>query len=353
MLRWCVLGLVLLASCGGSGEDGSGSGGPVPRGARVLGIHVGAAEDGSYDAAIALAKSFGTEAVPLLFTWTMIEPAPLTYDATLPSIANVYYPAVGLRLSLAIAPINTNVIERPSDLAGLAWDDPALIARFNAMQDFLFSEIPDVVLESYAIGNEVDATLVTAADYAAYKAFYEAAKAHAKSLRSGLRVGVIAEWGGLTGAAGALLASLNATSDFVGATYYGIGAGFMVKPTSAVHADFAALFAMYPSTPVYMIECGYPASATLGSSEALQSDFVREVFLVWDENASRMPVVYFFKQTDWSAAEVDSIAAYYGGSGSAAFKEYLATLGFRTWAGSGTDKPAFTTLKSESAARGW
>jgi hypothetical protein len=54
----------------------------------------------------------------------------------------------------------------------------------------------------------------------------------------------------------------------------------------------------------------------------------------------------FFMLHDWSQATVDALAA-------PEFKEFLRTLGVRTWPGSGTDKPAYAPLEEESAARGW
>lgn len=350
MRRLAMLG-VLLASCG-EGGGSSGGGGPVPKGARVLGIHVQPPQDNNYDAAIAQAELFGTSSVPFFATWKSIETAPGVYDGALLDTVNAYYPPKGLKNSITIAPINTNVVEVPADLAGTAWDDPALIARFNAMQTFLFSRIPAVTLTAYCIGNEVDATLSTAPAVAAYKTFYEAARAHARALRPGLAVGCTVMLSGLIGPSKALYQSLNASSDLIALTYYPMNADFTVKPPSQVPLDVDAALAAYPLQPLFIKEIGYPSSAICNSSEELQRQFVVEVFKVWDAHADRIPLLYFFLLSEWSQAQVDQLALYYGAA-TPAFKEFLKTLGLRSYAGAGADKPAFVQLVAEALARGW
>lgn len=352
MKRCVAAGLLLMLACSRRGGDDGGGPVVVPKGTRIIGIHVQPPEDNNYDAAIAKAKSFGTESVPFFATWKSLEPSPGTYDGTMLSVVNIYYPAVGLKNSITIAPINTNVIELPTDLVGTPWDSPTMIARFNALQDFIFAQIPAVTLTAYCIGNEVDATLASAADVAAYKTFYDAGAAHARSLRPGLKVGCTIQLKGLTGASKALFQSLNAQSDVIAVTHYPLGPGFLVLPPSSVRADLEAVLAAYPVTPIFVKEIGYPSSATCGSSEELQRQFIAEVFAVWDAHADRIPLLYFFLLSEWSQATVDTLAAYYGAA-TPEFKEFLRTLGLRTYAGSGTDKPAFTQLMAEAAARGW
>ncbi|MHC4490755.1 MAG: hypothetical protein ACYTDU_03930 [Planctomycetota bacterium] len=191
-MRKALLLLLTLAACGG------GDGAPVVT--RALGLHVGEAEDGDFDAAMDLAQSAGVSVAHLSFNWTDIETSPQVYGNAFLGVANVYYPARGVTLHLTLRPINTVRAEVPSDLAGRAWDDPQMIARFNQLLDFIFAQIGDVDLGVLAIGNEVDGVLLNAADYAAYETFFQATRAHARALRPGLRVGVTARFEELTGA---------------------------------------------------------------------------------------------------------------------------------------------------------
>jgi hypothetical protein len=84
----------------------------------------------------------------------------------------------------------------------------------------------------------------------------------------------------------------------------------------------------------------------------LQATFVRELYRTWDENAARMPLVTFFTIHDYSPARVDDFAANYGVS-DPKFKDYLGTLGLRTFGGHGTDKPGWAALVDGAHARGW
>jgi len=75
-------------------------------------------------------------------------------------------------------------------------------------------------LGSLAIGNEVDGFLGgDSARWSQYQAFYKAIGAYARTKRPGLKVGVVAQFGGLTGAARVRLQALNQSSDVVMATY--------------------------------------------------------------------------------------------------------------------------------------
>jgi len=65
-----VLALIIPA-CGGGGSGGGSS--VVPKGSRVLGFHVGPATGETYDQAMDVAESAGTQAVDLSFDWPGIE----------------------------------------------------------------------------------------------------------------------------------------------------------------------------------------------------------------------------------------------------------------------------------------
>ena len=341
-MRLGLLLLLTLAACGG------GDGAPIVTSTRALGLHVGEAQDGDFDAAMDLAQGAGVSVAHLSFNWTDIETSPQVYGNAFLGVANVYYPARGVRLHLTLRPINTVRAEVPTDLAGLAWDDPQMILRFNQLLDFVFAQIPAVDLGVLAIGNEVDGVLLNASDYAAYNTFFQATRTHARSLRPGLRVGVTAMFDGLTGAPRDLLVDLNAAADFVSVTYYPMAAGLVRAPT-VVDGDFAALVALYPGKPIVVQECGYPSSPDSGSSEQMQRDFVLEAFRAWDAHAG-IEHLSFFKQTDWSDADVDGFLVYYG-LATPEFRGFLASLGMRHY--DGTAKPAWNAFVAEAAARGY
>jgi len=328
---------------------------PAPRGERLLGIDVTQAEDGDYDAAMDIVQSVGAEVVSLSLFWDDIETQPGEYAPT-PNwleIANAYYPARDVKLSLVISVIDTNNKRLPADLADAPFDDPAVIGRFKGLLDYVFSQIPDLEITSLAIGNEIDGYL--GADpslWRQYQTFYEAASAHARAMRPDLPVGTKATFAGLTGYARERLQELNRSSDVIMVTYYPLNDDFTVKDPSVVAADFEALIAVYPDRPIYVLEAGYPSSADCGSSEPKQAAFVRQLFRAWDAHASQIQLLFFTWLTDLPHSSVGDLTDYYAVSDNR-FAEFLRTLGLRTYSGSGSDKQALRALEAEAKARGW
>jgi len=347
MRRTLLVVALLLGACGG----GSPTSDTNPD-TRILGLTVNPAEGMDFVAASDLAQDAGVQSMHLAFTWNGIETAPQIYGNTLLGVANLYFPARGVPLSLNLQTINTVTREVPSDLESVAWDDPVMISRFKAMLDYLFAQIPDLQISELAIGNEVNGLLRTQSDYDAYRTFFEAARAHVKTIRPDLPVGVTVTFSGVTGPDAALVQSLNANADYLSVTYYPLQSDFTVRDPSEVGGDFDLLVALYPGKPIMFQECGYPSAAVCNSSEQKQSDFVRAVFAAWDRHATRITHITFFLLNDWSDAAVDGYLDYYGVA-TPEFRGYLISLGMRTWDGSGTDKLAWSTFKQEAAARGW
>jgi len=325
----------------------------LPRGDRLLGIDVSQAAGETFDQAFRVARDAGLQFASLSVAWDDLEPRPGEYaaDPNWLAIANSFYAAERVPLALTIATIDTNRIRLPEDLHGRSFDDPEVIARFGRLLDYVFTQIPDVDLAVLAIGNEVDATL--GADegmWQAYRVFFEAAAAHARASRPAIPVGVKMTLGGLTGDSREQAQKVNALADLVLVTYYPLESDFDVRPPQVVHDDLAGLVALYPGRPIGVLEIGYPSSEVLGSSEALQAEFVRQVFQAWDDHAAEIVLLNFTWLTDASDEAVDGWKNYYGLRDDH-FAAYLASLGLRR--SDGTPKAALEALASEAHARGW
>jgi hypothetical protein len=242
----------------------------------------------------------------------------------------------------------------PADLEGLPFDDPRVIYRFFALLDYVFAQLRDVNFASFGIGNEVDEYFrIHPETLPAYKRFYDAALFHVKQLRPDVAVGVSANLHALTfsGQAG-LLEYLNANSDVVLVLYYPVDFEFIVRDPTVVATDVDALTARYWYKPIHFREAGYPSAPETGGSLEAQRAFVEQMFAAWDAHADRIPLVTFFRFTDFSPAQVDYYAGYYQ-SQAPPFRAFLSSLGLRTWAGDGVYKPAFWQLLIDARARGW
>lgn len=351
-------GLTLIAlfagalACGTPTEDGlRPAASHNPSAGRLLGIDVSSAEGENYDQAFELARQTGMQFTSLSVAWDEIEPRPGEFapDPNWLAVANSYYPVQGVPLALTITPIDTNRIRLPDDLEGRAFDDPQVIARFERLLDYVFMQLPDVELCVLAIGNEVDAALGSdAGAWERYRTFFQATAAYARGLRPGVPVGVKVTMAGLTGEARSRAQALNTDADLVLVTYYPLDSDFGVRSPDVVQADLAKLASVYPGRAIGIIEAGYPSSALLGSSEALQAEFVRQIFRAWESRAAQIAMLNFTWLTDAPEASVEAWKEYYG-LDDPRFAAYLATLGLRR--SDGHPKLALAALAAEAHAR--
>lgn len=334
-----VLGFILLGVCATPATA-----------ARILSIDVNKAEGGDYRASFELALGAGLSEIGLTFQWTSIELAPGLYRNDDLAAANAFYFAYAVPVRLMISPIQTNRKVVPSDLADKPFDDPELIARFNAMLDWVASQIPDLTVTGIILGNEYDVYLGEApAAWVAYTAFYTATAAHARGLWPGARISAEAT---LQGAIGPMLAynqALNQGSDVLSVSYYPLNGDFTVQAPQEVQGAFDQICASY-ALPIDFEEIGYPSARRNKSSRAQQAAFVHEVFLAWDRHAAQVRMVNFTWMHDVPPAVARQIARTYGVH-DLLFRKYIATLGLRNF--DGTIKPAWTRLEADAAARGF
>ncbi len=311
-------------------------------------------EDASvdYNACVALGKSVGMSEVGLHLTWTALEIAPNTFNLNILDIANQYYPANNLSVDLNIDPIETNVLEVPSDLKTLAFDNPILINRFKTLLDSVKNHTKNLRISTLVIGSEHDVYLKTdAKKWEQYTTFYNASVDYAKTLWPGIKLASELTFNGLT-EQNSLAQLLNTKSDYIGVSYYPLNDNYTLKSISTVATNITQLVALYPFEPICFFQYGYPSSPVCGSSDELQKQFITQTFESWDAYAQNIRLIDFTWLHDLSQQEVDKNCLYYGVS-DPAFKEFLRTIGLRSWNAKGTDKPAFIELKHLATLRGY
>ncbi|MBS1509132.1 MAG: hypothetical protein JSS79_21010 [Bacteroidetes bacterium] len=344
--------IFLLASC--SKNEATP---PKNKGARQVAVHITQAEGNSYDTEFNRVKSLGIDVVPFTIPWTMLETGS-GFDFSILDIINYYYPAHSTKVSINLTPIYAVSRALPSDLQAKAFNDPLVIARFKTLIDSVHKRLAQASINNFVLGLEVDNYLNNhQAEWSAYKAFYDSAGAYIKKRwGAAMPVGVETTWSSAAYNSKENIISLNQHSDMMVLSYYPNQSDFTVKPPTAVHADVEAIIALYPSMPVFIIETGYQTSASCNSSDEMQKQFIIEMFKLWDLHSDKINFIGFLWLTDLSDQVVAQYVTDYNASGFPslnAFKGYLQTTGLRTYAGGGTDKPAFTQLKSELASRGW
>ncbi len=307
----------------------------------------------TYDSAFVASKNLGMTQTGLFFTWASIETSPGVFDFSYLDIANIYYPAYNTSVDLTIAPIATNHLEVPADLASYPMDNPIVINRFKILLDSIFAHIPSLQLSSLEIGSEVDVYLGSdSAKWTQYTNFYSSVSAYAKSLRVNVKVACEVTFDGLTGSSSNFVQTLNTFSDLIAVSYYPLNSDFTVKPVSIIPADFAQIIELYPSKPIYFTQFGYPSSAVCNSSNELQSQFIQQTFASWDQYASNIKMIDFTWMHDLSPETISYYSTYYG-IADTKFLNFLGSIGLRTYAGSGIDKPAYNELICQANRRGY
>lgn len=328
-----------------------------PKGNRQVAIHITQAASNSYDTEFQRAKELGMDVVPITLPWNAIE-TNAGFDFSILSTINYYYPLNHTKVSLNITPIYAVSSALPGDLQVKSFDDPEVITRFKALLDSIHKRLQATQINNIILGLEVDNYLNNhSTAWASYHALYDSAIVHVKKIwGAAMPVGVETTWISATMVSKKQIQDLNLHSDMMVLSYYPNNADFTVKPPAVVHSDIETVIGLYPSIPVFIVECGYQTSGLCSSSEALQQQFIQEMFKLWDDHAEAINFIGFLWLTDLSDAVVNSLVVDYGASGLPAldaFKGYLQTTGLRTYPGTGSDKSGFVQLKKELSARGW
>jgi hypothetical protein len=328
---------------------------PLPKGDRILELDANAPENDDFDKVIELAKELGVESIRLSVYWDDIETAPGIFDPdpNWLAIANQYYSAQDLKISLTLSVLDTTEIRLPLDLKGKSFADQEVIERFIKFLDYTQSQLTDVDLVYLAIGNEIDGVL--GSDKLAWQefdSFYQETASYAREIWPDLTISTKVTFDGLKNEAAPFAEEIFRYSDVVMVTYYPLEADFSVKDPMIVLDDFQALVDFFPEKEILIPEIGYPTSPEINSSEKKQAEFIHYSFLAWDDHKEQIKLLSFSWLSDLPTSSVKDLEAYYGLKDKG-FAEFLRTLGLRTFPGSGNDKLGYQVLRTEAELRGW
>ena len=337
-----------LCACGG----GSGTPAPiiVPPSSRFLAVTANTPSEppGDANAALDLVYNSGSRGQYLFFTWRDLEPAAEAYDfADLDGLVQWVTSRGFQQILVTIAPINSFPKETPPDLLDVPFNAPEMKSRFRALLDAVRSHLPSSVAY-LSIGNEVDLRMaLNPGEWQPYSEFYADAVSYAHQIMPARKIGVTVTFDGAMGAEAANVSSLIAPSDILVFTYYPLGAELHPRPPTSPSVDFPRMRSLAGTRPVALQEVGFPSSTQLASSEALQAEFVTNVFQTWNTTASQMPFVNFFLLHDFSQSACDQFAAYYGFPADENLKAFLCSIGLRHV--NGTSKAAWQAFVDGAA----
>lgn len=358
----CAVAL-LLAACGDGGGDADKPGvlsisamprlNPYPATPEQIGA--------VFTEALQLAKDAGARGQVTTYRWSELEPGAAGYDTA--KLAELDAAVAGAQgrgdvQFVGIQVLNTSNRELPADLQASAFDAATVKQRLRALLDQVLKPANRGRIRYLSIGNEVDAYLrAHPAEWATYQSLYEDAVAHAHALDPAVKVGVTATADQVLLHQPAQLAALNAVSDVIMLTYYPLDMAFAggtltvtVRDPAVVGPEFRELLAFAGNRPLVFQEVGYPAATSNGSSEAMQAQFVVNIFAAWKDADGRVPLMNYFLLHDFTRQMCQDLGSYYGAGGQGAFEDFLCTLGLRH--DDGTPRQAWTQLRQQAAAAG-
>ncbi|MDF1880425.1 glycosyl hydrolase 53 family protein [Sulfurimonas sp. MAG313] len=360
-----IVSILFFLGCGENSETSTPSNPDIPtqvtQEARILGMDVKEIPSVSYSIAYGKAMSLGIREVSVSLDWSLLEPSLGSYDNTLPSIIDIFYPLQTGDLTLVLRPLDTPGPSLPAELKGRSYDDPTVIAAFEDFLTNLHAQLPTLnasgKLKWIQIGNEIDSYLGNdSTRWKQWQTFFQAAKSKVQSLwGASIQVSSIVQFSVLNDP-NKLVLYTNLLSDLDHAvlTYYPLNSDFTMRPVSTVATDFAIMVNAIPNKTIALQECGYPSSAVNKSSELQQADFITAVFEAWDKNINKFSFIDLTWQYDVSSSTLDQWIIDYGMTGNineTAFREYLGTLGFNNF--DGTEKMAMQRLQDELKKRKW
>jgi hypothetical protein len=280
--------------------------------------------------------------VPL---WSDLEPAPGAIDLSSARLALAVYRAYGLESFVNLRLLDTARRGAPPDLASIAWDDPVMVARVDAIVDSLATLARQWHPVAVALGNEVDGYFEGhPGEFRAFQAVYarEVGRLHAGV--PGVRVGIVSTSHSVTPTT-TFADSLDRFSDIRLHTFYPLvpGSDFVQRDPASLASELDAIVLRSGAKPTAFQEVGYSSSAVNNGSPAKQAEFVRR-FREWLAAQPRGRVLFasYFLMTDWSSATLTTLYGYYG-LVTPGFAGYLGGLGLRDT--SGGAKPAWNAWR--------
>jgi hypothetical protein len=231
---------------------------------------------------------------------------------------------MGQRVLLTISTIDTVRRRVPPEFAHTPWDDAGLESRFDALLTQV-AAFGGMNLGWISLGNEVNPYLAGhPEEVAAYLRFLDHERETVHRLLPQVGVGVTITCMDAIDQPD-LAEQLQKSMDVIVFTYYPLK-GFKVVTPLATDRHFGFMTKIAAGRPLLLQEIGCPSDELTGSSQAVQADFVNQVFDQLDSHGDSIPLAVFFIQGDFSAKQVRDLTGYYG-LAEPAFGAYLGSLG--------------------------
>jgi len=350
---WLVFAaLVVLSACKNNDDDAPDTPTGPTRAGRMFGIWTYPAADDNWFAAAQFTVAEKADWLLVTATWSDLDSAGVL---RMTNVRNLGLWLVSVNRPITVVFDN----DRPADLDTLDYNHPVMIARMQKLLDSLHAALGTAQVHALFLGQEIGDFLGTdAAKWAQYKAFMQAAATRAQALwGSTVRVGTVGNFYHLLDATrGPLYRDVFTVCDVYATSYYPINADYTMAAPTRVQADFDLLAGGFTGKPIYILGAGYSSAPVCNSSDSLQAAFIQHLYTAWDAHSAAIPAVGFTLLHDANPADIDTLIVrnnLTGNPNEARIRGFFGNLGLRTRAGSGSDKPAMATLRTERDRRGW
>ncbi len=251
---------------------------PVPIVGPAVGVAVNldpAASAAARQAALEMVRRTGANLFVLELSWAAAEPAPHRYKIEeLTRTARVLRQS-GAVLHLDLPLVTETARDVPSDLAGVAFDDPKLSLRLGGLLDALRPALLD--FQTLSLGDGADTYFAGRPDeLRAYRRLFDGAVQFLKKRSPHLLVGV-ATAAPMDSGAPDVAAALHQKSPLLLYDYspFVPGSPFEQRSPGELDKDWRALVENAAGRPIAFPVVSYSSSAENGSSPERQAEFVR------------------------------------------------------------------------------
>lgn len=342
---WIILFIMIYLSWSCDKNDQS----IVKLGERKVSFAITNSVNETWDDAYNLSIEKGINYISIDLDWNQLEPNKDVYKLEILAAIDLLFASDNLPVLLKIHPINQNYSALPEDLEGKALNNSIIINRFKSLLSKVNQATNNANISKICIGNEIDTYLNLEENrWIEYNDFIKNVTPHIKDMwGESIQVSSVITFSAFDSQNEYILESIK-NLDFISFTYYPLDNDFTVKNPFTIEADYQKIIDIADKKDIVITECGFPSSDICNSSQALQSDFIKEVFHVWDKKSDQIEAIVFTWLTDYSESQINEIIEElnYGNlPNNLEFKAFLSSLGLRN--SDGSPKVAFNTICDE------
>ncbi|HEY1435729.1 MAG TPA: hypothetical protein VGG65_10155 [Thermoanaerobaculia bacterium] len=256
--------------------------------------------------AVDTVRRTGATFFELVLSWSAAEPSPRRYALEDITRTARLLRQSGATIQLDLPLVTESARDVPSDLAGIAFDDPKLSLRLGKLLDALAPALLDV--QSVSLGEAADVYFADKPDaLRAYRRLFDGAVQFLKKKAPHLLVGVTT-LAPSESPAPEVAALLHQRSPLLLYIYcpFVRGKPFLQRPPDELEKDWTQLLKAAGGRPIAFPSVSYSSSPENGSSPSRQADFVKRLRAFLSRSDGRR--LLFARYVAWRDTPVEAVS---------------------------------------------